>query len=214
MNDLNVWIIVAIALVVLGIGLLAAAVIAPLFKAKDQKTASSKSKKELAASYEKMMQDDVYHIFSKEFHEELRNKARLDFQRVINENAMFLQQDLRLTTSEINDYLKKEIGVKLQEEFTEYQRSIKDVQQMAVESINNTVTAAQQQQTELNQRIVQEAEDRKAKIVEDFEANMAEVVSHYILKTIGEQIDLKDQMPYILREMQAQQDAMRKDMWL
>lgn len=173
-----------------------------------------KSKEELAATYDKMMQDDVYHIFSKEFHEELRNKARLDFQRVINENAMFLQQDLRLTTSEINEYLKKEISAKLQEEFTAYQQSIKDVQQMAVESINNTVVASQQQQAELDERLKQEAEARKVRMVEEFENSMAEVVSHYILKTIGDQIDVKDQMPYIVREMQAQQDAMRKDMWL
>jgi hypothetical protein len=67
---------------------------------KTGKNPPPKTKEELEASYEQMMQDDVYHIFSNEFHEELRNKARLDFQKVINENAMFLQQDLRLTTSE------------------------------------------------------------------------------------------------------------------
>jgi len=190
-----------------------AVVMATSGKGKDKK-AAPKSKKELAESYEKMMQDDVYHIFSKEFHEELRNKARLDFQKVISENAMFLQQDLRLTTSEINEYLKKEVSGKLEEEFAAYQQSIKDVQQAAVESLNKTVAAAQEQQVALAQKMKQDTEAEKAQIIAQFEANMAEIVSHYVVKTVGQQIDLKDQMPFILREMEAQKEPMRRDMWL
>ena len=211
----NTWVIAAVGLVVVGLGVLFFVLVLPsLTKSGKAAKKDKKSKQELAESYDKIMQDDVYHIFSKEFHEELRNKARLDFQRVINENAMFLQQDLRLTTSELNDHLKKEINTKLEEEFAAYQKSIKDVEQMAVESINNTLAASQQLQTELNARMQQEVEARKAKIIEDFEANMAEIVSHYVVKTVGDQLDLKDQMPFILREMQTQQEAMRKDMYL
>lgn len=210
----NTWIIAAIILVVAGLAVLFAVLVLPALRHGKKTGPKKKSKEELAQSYDQIMQDDVYHIFSKEFHEELRNKARLDFQRVINENAMFLQQDLRLTTSELNAHLKKEINTKLEEEFTAYQKSIKDVEEMAVESINNTLAASQQLQAELNARMQQEAEARKAKIIEDFEANMAEIVSHYVTKTVGDQIDLKDQMPFILREMQAQKEAMRKDMWL
>lgn len=209
----NMMVMAAIGAVLVGVVVLAVV----LFMAKGKKEPAGKqqkSKKELAESYEKLMQDDVYHIFGKEFHEELRNKARLDFQKVINENAMFLQQDLRLTTSEINEYLKKEVSAKLQEEFLAYQQSIRDVQQAAVESINQTVLAAQDQQKAIAAKVSADAEVQKQQIVATFEANMAAVVSHYVLKTLGEQIDLKDQMPYILREMQAKQEAMRKDMWL
>jgi hypothetical protein len=181
---------------------------------KTGKNPPPKTKEELEASYEQMMQDDVYHIFSNEFHEELRNKARLDFQKVINENAMFLQQDLRLTTSEINEYLKKEVTGKLQEEFMAYQQSIKDVQQAAVKSINDTVLSAQQQQQALSEQIKKDSEVQKAKMLADFEANMGAIVSHYVVKTVGEHMDLKEQLPLILREMETQKEAMRQDMWL
>lgn len=212
-----------IAIGAAGIGLLLlTAVIALIFSSRDKKTKTpskkssdkSKTKEELAESYEALMQDNIYHIFTKEFHEELRNKARLDFQKVISENAMFLQQDLRLTTSEINEYLKKEMSGKLKEEFAAYQQSIKDVQQEAVDSINRTVSAAQEQQALLANKIQEDTEAQKAQIIAHFEANLAEIVSHYILKTVGNEIDLKDQIPYIVREMEAQKEAMRKDMWL
>lgn len=175
---------------------------------------AKKSKKELAESYEKIMQNDMYHVFGKEFQEELRNKARLDFQRVINENAMFLQQDLRLTTSGLNEYMKTEISAKLQEEFGAYQQTIKDVEQMAANSINATVIASQELQKQLDQRLLDEAESRKTQIIDSFQANMSDVVSYYITQSIGQQIDLKQQLPFIIKEMEAQTEAMRKDMWL
>lgn len=175
---------------------------------------AEKSKKELAESYEKIMQNDMYHVFGKEFQEELRNKARLDFQRVINENAMFLQQDLRLTTSGLNEYMKTEISSKLEEEFTAYQQTVKDVEQMAANSINATVIASQELQKQLDQRLLDEAESRKTQIIDSFQANMTEVVSYYITQAIGQKIDLKQQLPFILKEMEAQTEAMRKDMWL
>lgn len=175
---------------------------------------ATRSKKELAESYEKIIQNDMYHVFGKEFQEELRNKARLDFQRVINENAMFLQQDLRLTTSGLNDYMKNEISSKLEEEFSAYKQTIKDVEKMAADSITATVTASQKLQDELNQRILDETETRKAQIIDSFQEHMSDVAQYYITQALGEEIDLKDQLPYILRQLESQQEAIRKDMWL
>lgn len=176
--------------------------------------ADPKQKQKLDESYEKIAQDDVYHIFSNEFHEELRNKARLDFQKVINENAMFLQQDLRLTTSEINQYLKTQVSGRLEEEFAAYQQSIKDVQQAAVDSIGTTVKAAEEQQALLTKHIQEEVQVRKVQMVEAFEKQMATVVNHYIVEVLGEQVAIKDQMPYILQELEASKEDIKKDMLL
>ena len=209
----DVKVLIAAGAVVLGVLIVIAALLLGR-GSKSKKPGKAKTKEELAKSYEKLMQDDVYHIFSKEFHEELRNKARLDFQKVINENAMFLQQDLRLTTSEINEYLKKEVSGKLAEEFAAYQQSIKDVQEAAVKSISNTVASAEKQQEILTQQVQKDVEARKTNMITNFELNMAEIVSHYMVRAFGDQVDLKDQMPYILRQMDAQKEDMKRDMWL
>lgn len=209
---------VVIALVVFGalsvIGIIAMIILNHKHHKKHQKPADPKKKDELDESYEKIAQNDVYRIFSNDFHEELRNKARLDFQKVINENAMFLQQDLRLTTSEINQYLKKEVSGKLEEEFAAYQQSIKDVQQAAVDSIGSTVKAAEQQQALLTKKIQEEVQVRKVQMIESFEEQMATVVNHYVVQILGEQVALKEQMPYILRELEANKADIKKDMLL
>src|ERR1700755_3282375 len=65
--------------------------------------------KSLVDSYQDAAEQDVEHIFNEEFREELRNRGRLHFEKILGENAMFLQQDLRLTTSQLNEYMKGEV---------------------------------------------------------------------------------------------------------
>lgn len=154
---------------------------------------------------------DVEHIFDDTFREELRNRGRLHFEKIIGENAMFLQQDLRLTTSQLNDYMKNEITQKLQQEFSKYEESITDAKQMAVESITKTQEAIEQQREMMGQQLTQEIANEKARMVKRFEDNMADIVNHYVLAAIGDQIDLNDQLEYILSDLQANKEAIIQD---
>ncbi len=86
-------------------------------------------------SLQKDAESDVEHIFNQEFREELRNRGRLHFEKILGENAMFLQQDLRLTTSQLNDYMKQEISKELKDAFANYESAIGDAKQLAIESI-------------------------------------------------------------------------------
>ena len=154
---------------------------------------------------------DVEHIFNEQFREELRNRGRLHFEKIIGENAMFLQQDLRLTTSQLNDYMKSEITQKLKDEFNKYEQSIMDAKQLAVDSIEKTNAAVDEQRKALGEQLAQEVQTEKARLVEHFEQNMADVVNHYVLAAIGNQIDLSDQLEYILSELEANKQAIIED---
>lgn len=154
---------------------------------------------------------DVEHIFNDEFREELRNRGRLHFEKIIGENAMFLQQDLRLTTSQLNEFMKTEITRKLQEEFAKYEESIEDAKELAINSINKTQEAIEQQRKMMSQQLSQELANEKARLVQRFEENMADIVNHYVLAAIGDQIDLNDQLEYILTDLEANKEAIIRD---
>lgn len=156
-------------------------------------------------------QADVEHIFNDEFREELRNRGRLHFEKIIGENAMFLQQDLRLTTSQLNEYMKTEITKKLQEEFAKYEQSITDAKQMALESISKTQQAIEEQRQVMSQQIAQEINNEKARLIQRFDQNMGDIINHYVLAAIGNQIDLNDQLEYILSDLEANKEAILKD---
>jgi hypothetical protein len=172
---------------------------------------NSFSKTKNAAPYEQAAQLDVEHIFDDKFREELRNRGRLHFEKIIGENAMFLQQDLRLTTSQLNDYMKQEITRKLQEEFAKYEQSINDAKQLAMDSIQKTNDAIDEQRKTLSVQVQKEYIDEKARLIRQFEVNMAEIINHYVLSAIGNQIDLNEQLEFILSDLEANKKAIIED---
>lgn len=162
-------------------------------------------------TYTAQAERDVEHIFNEEFREELRNRGRLHFEKIIGENAMFLQQDLRLTTSQLNEFMKSEITHKLQEEFAKYEQSIMDAKQLAQESIDKTRDAMEQQRQSMSKQLAEELATEKARLIKRFEENMADVVNHYVLAAVGDQIDLNDQLEFILSELEANKQDIISD---
>lgn len=162
-------------------------------------------------SIEAAAREDIDHLFNDEFREELRNRGRLHFEKIIGENAMFLQQDLRLTTSQLNEYMKDEITQKLKEEFSKYEQSITDAKQVAIESIQKTNLAIDEQRHSLSEQVQKEILAEKQQFLKRFEENMADIVNHYVLAAVGNQIDLTDQLDYILAEMEANKKAIVED---
>jgi hypothetical protein len=161
--------------------------------------------------FQDMADRDVEHIFNDEFRQELRNRGRLHFEKIIGENAMFLQQDLRLTTSQLNEYMKQEITRKLQDEFAKYEQSINDAKQLALDSIQKTNNAVEEQRTILSTQVQKEFADEKSRLIRNFETNMASVINHYVLAAVGDQIDLGDQLDFILSDLEANKKAIIED---
>lgn len=164
-----------------------------------------------AATISEEAMNDVEHIFNDEFREELRNRGRLHFEKIIGENAMFLQQDLRLTTSQLNEYMKQEITRTLKEEFSKYEESINDAKQLAIDSIEKTQATIEQQRQLMTQQLSEQLSAEKARVIARFESHMADVVNHYIMTAIGNQIDLTDQLEFILNDLQDNKEAIIED---
>ena len=150
-------------------------------------------------------------IFDEEFREELRNRGRLHFEKIIGENAMFLQQDLRLTTTQLNEYMKTEIKRTLQSEFSKYEESITTAKDLALESIEKTQAVIEQQRLVLEKQMNDEAAAEKARMLSSFEKNMADIVNHYILEAIGNEIDLTVQLDCIFGYLEENKQAIMED---
>ena len=153
-------------------------------------------------------------LFNKEFHEELRNRGRLHFEKIITENAMFLKQDLDMTIAQMNEYLKKEITSKLDEEFAAYSKAMKEAQELALNSLQKSATAVEEQRLLMVETLKKDVSDREALLIKSYEENMAKIVEHYLLEALGDQFDLKSQLPFIISQMEANKQKIVDDMRL
>jgi len=198
-------------IIILGVVVGAGALLAFILLKGGNRSAKKTKVLDNAQDVVKKAEHDIEHIFNDEFREELRTRGRLHFEKIIGENAMFLQQDLRLTTSQLNEYMKQEITRTLQEEFKKYEESIMDAKQMAVDSIEKTKEAIEQQRQILSAELEEQVSIEKTRLISRFENNMADIINHYVLSAIGDQIDLSDQLEYILSDLETNKKAIVED---
>jgi hypothetical protein len=172
------------------------------------------SVKDLNKAYTDIAEEDATHLFNKEFREELRNRGRLRFEKIIDENAMFLKQDLDMTISQLNEYMKKEISAKLDEEFAAYAQAMQEAQELALGSLQKTAKEVEEQRVALAAALKKDVAEREVALLKVYEDNMAQIVEHYVLLSLGDQFDLKSQLPYIIGQMEANKKDIIGDMRL
>jgi len=201
----EIWLIIGLGSALLVLAITVVALLVMLSRSHKRSTADTKK------LYAETAEKDVEHIFNDHFRQELRNRGLIYFEKIINENAMFLQQDLQITATQVNEYMKQEIKRTLTEEFTKYEQSINDAKQLAVESISKTQGAIEEQRKILTEQLQQQAAAAKAQLVAHFEENMADIINHYIMLAIGNQIDLGDQLEYIVADLEANKKTILED---
>ena len=89
-----------------------------------------------------------------------------------------------------------------------------DAQTKALEWLNQSIVALSEQQQQLTGLMQKSIETQQAMVVQLFEDNMAQVVEHYLLTALGDQYDLKAQLPSIIKQMEANKQAIAEDMKL
>lgn len=178
------------------------------------KTGGTKSVDDLNKAYDDIAEEDATHLFNKEFREELRNRGRLRFEKIIDENAMFLKQDLDMTITQLNEYMKQQIASKLDTEFAAYANAMKEAQELALSTLQKTAQDVEAQRQALAAALQKDVTEREAVLIKAYEENMAKIVEHYVLQALGDQFDLKSQLPYIIAQMEANKQNIVEDMRL
>jgi hypothetical protein len=56
--------------------------------------------------------------------------------------------------------------------------------------------------------------EREAALLKVFEENMAKIIENYVLQAVGEQFDLKAQLPAIIAQLEANKQSIMEDMKL
>jgi hypothetical protein len=175
---------------------------------------AKKREDEANRALSEVAREESSHLFNKEFREELRNHGRLQFEDIINKNAMFLKQDLDMTIAQLNEYLKQQIGGKMNDEFADYTKAMDDARQLAMSSLQKSANAVEEQQHALTESLNKVVSEREATMLKAFEENMSKIIEHYIMQALGDQFNLKEQLPYIIQQMEDNKQAIMEDMRL
>ena len=90
----------------------------------------------------------------------------------------------------------------------------KDAQEAALTSLNQSAKSLREQYEQLGATLKQNVADQESILVDAFEKDMAQVIEHYLLDALSEQYDMKAQVPSIIKQMEANKQAIMDDMKL
>ncbi len=82
---------------------------------------------------------------------------------------------------------------------------------MAIDSIQKTQKTIEEQREALTKQIEVQLSAEKSRQLARFEKHMADIVNHYVLQAIGDQIDLNDQLDFILGNLEENKQALIQD---
>lgn len=164
--------------------------------------------------------------------EELREHTTKQLQTQFDEYSKSLQsaQEQALTSmTESAETLKKqhdELRTALQKNVADQQdllhnafednkaqiTSMKEAQDSALKWLNQSAQQLHDQYQTITTTLQQTVADQEKMLVDSFQDNMASVVEHYLLGALGDQYDLKAQLPAIIKQMEENKDAIVEDM--
>ena len=91
---------------------------------------------------------------------------------------------------------------------------LKQMQDNALAWLNRSVATLEQQQKQLESTFQASVTKQQDMLVTGFEQNMAQIIEHYLLGALGDQYDLKAQLPSIIQQMETNKQTIVEDMKL
>ena len=138
--------------------------------------------------------------FTEDFREELRQRARQQFEKIIHENAMFLQQDVRVSATKLDEFMKQEIYATLQKELSIHSETVNQTRQMLSESVMKS-------QAQLREELDKEKDAR----LKQFDDNLARIARKYILSAVVDVITTDQQIALIIDNLNAHKAEIIED---
>lgn len=150
-----------------------------------------------------------------EYKKAMKGAQDVALQSVIRSAQVVREQHERLSETLQKDIADQQLA--FAETFRENKTKLaklQDAQGQALESITATAKSLEEQHEKLNQAVQKNIDEQKAVLVKAFDENMAQIIEHYLLEALGDQYGLKTQLPSIIKQMEANKQAIMDDITL
>ncbi|HWZ65228.1 MAG TPA: hypothetical protein VNX65_00340 [Patescibacteria group bacterium] len=142
---------------------------------------------------------------------DVRDKAQKQLSDITEQATSRLQQSLNNTVDGISARLNDMTETSLSQEFEKYQVSLEALREQSIEEFSKL-----QKELDTRRNLYSEQLDKKVvaefkKRMELFDGRLNDVVSTYLVESLGNQVDFGAQANYIISSLEANKDVLKKD---
>lgn len=120
--------------------------------------------------------------------------------------------DLKATSVKLSEQAVRLTTSVIEEELTGYQHTLEEVRKVAAETMEQIHQAVEGQRVELRQNMEKELAEERARLVAQFDTRLGDIVAAYVAESLGGGVDLGSQLQYIAQTLEANKEALKKDL--
>lgn len=154
--------------------------------------------------------------------EELLQKAKGNFEKILDNAASQLQLDLSRTSAQLNKQLETLGNEIVSDEMKRYKASLEELQKNTEVSITSTQDQLAQHQDDLKAAMAEHQKEMLAKLNEEIAAEkdrllvqidskLADAAASFLIETLQHDVDLGAQVPYLTKMIEEHKDEFKKE---
>ena len=150
-----------------------------------------------------------------EYGREMRDAQESTIQS-LNRSAQAMQDKQLQLSASLEESIKNQEAVlkSASDENAARIEAMKSAQDLGLQSLNKSAQAMEEQYEELTTMLQKNVAKQEELLINVFQENMARIVEQYLLGALGDQYDLKAQLPSIIKQMEEKKQAIVDDMKL
>lgn len=142
---------------------------------------------------------------------ELEAQLKLAYEAQINQASQKFGTDLKETSTKLTEQATNLTTKVIDEELAKYQQTLEEVRKVATETMEQIHQAVENQRVELRYNMEAEVEAERKRLVEKFDTKMGDIVASYVQESLGGGVDLGTQLQFITNSLEANKEAIKKD---
>lgn len=143
---------------------------------------------------------------------ELSRELRKQLTEVGKKSAQRLQESLDNTVDRLASTLDEQTSTQLSQEFEKYEVSLQALRDQSIAEFDKLQKELEKRKNELMEHLELEITKEKERRATAINNQLSDVVSSYLVETLGDQVDLGAQATYIFAALQQHKDDIKRDM--
>jgi hypothetical protein len=142
---------------------------------------------------------------------DVQRQAQQALQQSTQDAINQMQGSIKHTTEQAAMHVNETAQNTINQEFEKYRVSLQALREQSITEFSKMQQELDQKRIVMQQALERVARAELARRVDQFGDRLGDVVSGYIVESLGSDVDLGAQMPFILRNLESHKDDIKRD---
>lgn len=150
-------------------------------------------------------------VLAEDFVEQLRDHARKEVSHAVQASGDGFERSMSESLKPLTQGLSQQAHRQLERELKDYKQAVAESKAAITNAIEETRISLEQVRQDLEQNATRAVEAEKARLIGKLDSHLDQIVNQYLYEALEGQIDLSLQMRYIMRNLEASKEQIKKD---